>query len=98
MNKKRAANRSRAGRIAHREPEHQEKNYRPRMAAHQSYGSPASIGASKGSGPVAGTDQLPGQGPGSAAKSYAQRDPSESPVSATPPGTPPRGMSTYSEE
>lgn len=60
---------------------------------HMSYGSPASLGASKGPGPVAGAGEMPARGPGAAAKRYAQRDPGETPMAKTP-GSP-SGISTY---
>lgn len=94
MNSKRAGNR----RIAHREAEHNEKGYKGSNTAHQSHGSPASVGASIGPGPMPGAGQMPNRGPGAAAGRYAQRDPSESPVRPVPPGTAPKGMKTYNQE
>lgn len=62
---------------------------------HRSWGSPASIGASKGPGPMAGAGELPARGPGKAASRYARggRDPSETPNRPTP-GSP-SGISIY---
>lgn len=71
-----------------------------KMSKHVSHGSPASIGASKGPGPVAGAGELhsPGSMPGPAARRVKSVTPAETPNAPTPPGTPPRGMKTYSEE
>lgn len=90
----------RGRKIAHREPAHHEKGGNHRHEAHASHGSPASRGASKGAGPLPGAGMLdsPGSRPGPAAKRVMERDRSESPSYPTPPGTPPKGMSTYSEE
>jgi hypothetical protein len=70
------------------------------MQKHKSYGSPASLGASKGAGPVAGAGMHvpPAAGPGRAAakKIGMKRDMYNSrPV---PSGKSPAGMKTYREE
>lgn len=88
----------RGRRIPHRDPSHHEEGGDHRHEPHASWGSPASKGASKGGGPLPGAGELPAAGPGAAAKTYAQRDPSESPIAPTPTGAPPKGMKTYAEE
>ena len=60
---------------------------------HMSWGSPASLGATKGSGPMPGAGELPPRGPGAAASRYATRDPGETPMAKTP--SAPSGISTY---
>lgn len=83
-----------------REPEHHEEGYRAQHEPHASHGSPASLGTSKGPGPVAGAGELhsPGAGPGRAAQRIAGRDRSESPTRPTPSGETPKGMKVYAEE
>lgn len=85
-------------RIAHREPEHHEKGYKGRHEPHASFGSPASLGASKGPGPLPGAGELinPGAGPGPAARTErAAMDVENSPVGSR---TTPGGMKTYNQE
>jgi len=72
-------------------------NRRSSMSKHTSYDSPASLGASKGRGPE-GAGEMPAIGPGKAASRYMGRDSGTTPMSPTPPGTPPKGMKTYREE
>jgi hypothetical protein len=98
MNSKRMRNRAMGRKIAHREPEHHEKGYRGSMSSHRSHESPASMGASKGSGPVPGAGELnmPFNGPGVAARRYAGA--MEMPNAPTPSGSAPKGMSVYREE
>lgn len=101
-NSRRAANRARSLNRPSAMEKDDAMNY-PRPAkmaghdAHYSYGSPASMGASKGPGPM-GAGELPPRGPGSAAKRYAQRDPGETPMADAPSGAPPKGMSVYRNE
>lgn len=64
---------------------------------HFSHGSPASLGSSKGPGPLPGAGELPAPGVGRAAKSYGGRDISETPVEQ-PTYKTPKGMSTYNQE
>ena len=71
-------------------------NYR--HEPHYSSASPASMGASKGPGPLPGAGELPAHGPGAAARRYAQRDASETPMAEAPTGAAPKGMSTYNQE
>ncbi len=63
---------------------------------HRSWGSPASIGASKGAGPMAGAGELPPKGPGKAAMKYARggRDRMETPNAPTP-SADVKGLSVY---
>jgi hypothetical protein len=70
-----------------------------RMAGHKMHGSPASVGASKGRGPVAGAGELelPHNGPGRAASRYAGMDKTMYPSRKTPPGTPSGHMDVYAE-
>jgi hypothetical protein len=101
-NPRRAANRARALNRA-RAPERDDTlNYssRPKMVggdSHYSHGSPASVGSSKGPGPM-GAGELPAKGPGAAARSYAQRDPGETPMAPAASSATPRGMTTYRNE
>jgi len=70
-----------------------------KSGGHKSFGSPASMGASKGAGPAgAGMHMSPGAGPGSAAKRKMGRAPSETDNSMTPSGAAPKGMKVYAEE
>jgi hypothetical protein len=88
----------RGRKIPHREPEQHEENYHPRHEPHAPFGSPAAGGGmSMGPGPLPGAGELPGRGPGAAARDYAQRDPSESPVAKTPSPKVP-GMRKYMAE
>ena len=85
--------------IAHREPAHNERGFRPSMASHQSHGSPASRNTRIGTGekPGAGEVDIPANGPGRAArrKSGMSKDMYSS---ESAPGGTPRGMSVYREE
>lgn len=64
------------------------------MAAHKSYGSPASLGASKGPGPVAGAGMHtpPSAGPGPAASKKLGMKSSTYNSRSAPSGKAPRGM------
>ncbi len=94
-NMRRAANRRATTSMVseYREPSHTEPGFRGGNQSARSYGSPASIGAGMGPGPIPGAGELPGRGPGAAASRYAPRDPSETPVAKTP--GPPSGISVY---
>lgn len=69
-----------------------------RMGA-KSWGSPASLGASKGSGPVmgAGEQMHPGAGPGRAAHKKMGQAPNMNPSMPAPMGSASGKMSVYSE-
>lgn len=82
--------------IPHREPDHHEDGYAGRHEAHASFGSPASVGASKGAGPLPGAGELEAQGPGPAARGY--KGIADAPNGPTPSGAPPKGMSIYRQE
>jgi len=114
MNTRRAANRERSRRdaarnpethmemrgrpIPTREPDQSEANYRPVHEPHFSHRSPASIGSSKGPGPLGGAGELPARGAGTAQKNFIGRDAMTTPERPTPSGKTPAGMKTYAEE
>ena len=70
------------------------------MKKYMSHGSAASIGASKGPGPVAGAGMHmpPGAGPGPAARRKVGMGGDMYPSRKTPSGKAPKGMSTYRQE
>ncbi len=69
------------------------------MMGHKSWGSSASLGASKGSGPVMGAGELmsPGAGPGRAAQRKMGAGMNMNPTNMAPPGSPSGPMDMYSE-
>lgn len=89
---------SKRGRVAAREPQHHERGYAPKMSAHQSHGSPASRNARIGNGEKAGAGELdlPGNGPGPAARRV--RGLPATAMGSVGSNSAPRGMSTYREE
>jgi hypothetical protein len=84
--------------IAHRDPLHQDTGGSFKHEAHSSYGSPASVGASKGPGPLPGAGELPHRGPGPGAKGKIGRDTSETPMGGPASSATPKGMRVYREE
>lgn len=86
--------------IAHRHPEHHEEGGNYKHEPHYSHGSPASLGSSKGPGPLPGAGELmsPGSGPGPAARAYGTKAAAEVPDSPAASSAAPRGMKTYNQE
>lgn len=64
---------------------------------HMSFDSPASQGASKGSGMMAGAGELPAIGPGAAARRVSPVN-TENPTAQAASNARPAGMKTYNKE
>ena len=96
-NMKRAANR-RGSKIAHRYPEHNEQGYRGGNSSMKTHGSPASLGASMGPGPMPGAGELhsPGSMPGPAAKRIVGISGQDFGMSSAPTAAP-KGMRVYQQ-
>lgn len=95
----RARARNRAKARANAIGEHTERGFSRHMEGHRSHGSPVS-NARKGGGDYPGADQLqlPGDGPGKAARGYAGMDREAMADTPTPSGATPRSMRVYSQE
>lgn len=85
-------------RPVNREPSHNERGYSGSNKKFVSHGSPASVAASVGSGPMSGAGQLPEVGPdhGPGVRSGMAR--AEFPTGGPASGAAPKGMKVYREE
>ena len=94
--KSKMGSRSSSKKVAMREPAHNEKGYSGSSKSHMSWDSPASKGASMGSGPMPGAGELPPKGPGTAARRITGTK--EMPMGSAASSSTPRGMKIYNQE